>query len=248
MSDSIGRTLFKLAFEVSPIILSDGVATGIPGGYLPIVAITESVNFATGLLSGGTDLSLDDFFAHFQPVQGGSLISFQVGKYPFANQAVAANAIIAQPLNVSMLMKCPAKGAGGYLTKLATMQALQAVLSKHSILGGTYVVVTPAYVYTNCLLTGMRDVTGGEGAQVQTQWLLDFEQPLVTLQQASQAQNSAMSKLTGGLPWDGSLSGAGQTPGNLLSGASPVTAPSSLNLTGTAVSGPFGTPMIGSTP
>src|SRR5690242_11026591 len=99
-------------------MLVDGIASAIPGQMLPIISITEAINFTAGLLSGGagTDLSdpnLDNFFANFEPIPGARLISQQVGHYPFANQAVAANAVIPQPLPVSLLMKCPARPPGG---------------------------------------------------------------------------------------------------------------------------------------
>lgn len=242
MSESLGRTLFRLGFEISPIIFTGGIAGegpggfGIPGGMLPIVAITEALNFVEGLLGGGSDLSLDNFFAHFRVLPGGTLVSNQLGTYPFANQAVAANAIIAQPLNVSLLMVCPVKSPGGYLAKLATIMALQAAVSLHNANGGTYTIATPSFLYTDCIMTGMKDVSSGETRQAQVSWQFDFTKPLVTLQDAQSAMGQLMSKLTNGQVTDGSLSGAPQTAGNVLSGASPATAPASQNLAGTGVS------------
>lgn len=230
---------FKLGFQISPIILTGGVATNIPGGMLPIVSITEAANFVTGLLSGGTETSLDDFFAHFQPTPGMTLIENAVGHYPFANQAVAANAIISQPLRLSMLMICPVKSDGGYVAKLATMSALQAVLLQHNAAGGLYTVATLSGIQTNGILLSLKDVSSGETKQVQHTWQWDFEFPLVTLQQANQAQNTLMSKLTNGLPTDGSLSGTGSTIGIPPSGAAPSVVPAAQSLSGASASGPF---------
>ena len=170
------------------------------GGALPIVALTETtlgilsgiagagsnplagaLNSVTGLLSGsGIDQTLDRFFARFMAMPGGTLINNQAATYPFANQAVAANAIIAQPLNVSLKMLCPVKTPAGYPIKLATITALQGTLAQHNNQGGLYSVVTPSYIYTNCIMTGMRDVSAGETKQAQYAWQLDFFQPLVT--------------------------------------------------------------------
>lgn len=242
MSDNVlqtaGRSIYRLGFEISPIILVDGIATYISGGYLPIVSILEAGNFATGLLSGGTDLSLDAFFAHFEPIPGGELIKNAIGKYPFANQSIAANAIITQPLNISLRMVCPVNRAGGYGTRLATMSALKFALDMHTQLGGTYVVATPVRLYLNCLLTSLKDVTPGDSAQVQTHWQWDFEQPLLSLSAAAQVMNSLMRKLTDGVPTDGSLSGAAQTAGSQLSGAAPSTIPAAVNLSGVSASPP----------
>lgn len=168
---------------------------------------------------------------------GGTLIKNAVATYPFANQAVAANAIIAEPLHVSVLMICPARDAGGYAAKLATMTALQAALALHVNLGGTFIIATPSYLYTGCLLTDMVDVTGGEGRQVQTKWRMDFAQPLLTVSQAAQALNAAMSRISGGLPTDGALSGAFNTVNFPPSIAAPSTVGSASNLAGAGVGG-----------
>lgn len=204
---------FKLTFQVSPIILTGGIAGAVPGGMLPIIALTEAANFVEGLLSGGRNLSLDDFFGAFDVVPGGTLISQEVAKYPSANQFVAANAVIAQPLNVSLVMRCPVRTPNGYLLKLATMTALATALAQHNASGGTYTIATPSHFYVDALLTKMSDVGADDGAQRQVAWQFDFEQPLLTLAQVSAAQNSLMSKLSGGtavtpgadgsIPWSG---------------------------------------------
>jgi hypothetical protein len=116
---------YTLSFELSPIMLCGGIAQNIPGGVLPIIAITEAATFGSGLLGPGGPASLDNYFAHFTPLPGGTLAENQIGTYPFANQAVAANAIIAQPLTISMLMVCPAHTVSGYPGALVTMLALQ---------------------------------------------------------------------------------------------------------------------------
>lgn len=239
------NTVFKLGYEISPIILTGGVATNIPGGMLPIVAITEAANFVTGLLSGGTDADLDDFFAHFKPLPGSTLAENQIGHYTFANQSVAANAIIAQPLRIALQMVCPVKLAGGYIAKLATFSALQAVLAQHSASGGLYTIATPAFIYTNCILVSLKDASSGDTKQTQYAYVWEFEQPLVTLAAAAQAQNSLMQKIGNGLPTDGSTSGPGATLGNAASGAAPSIVPAAQPLAGASSSAPY---MLGGTP
>lgn len=208
---SQGQAEFKLAYELSPIIFTGGIAANVPGGMLPFISITESDSFSAGILSGG-DVALDDFFASFKPLSGGSLVDNAIGQYPFANQAVAANAIIANPLRISLLMICPVKDEGGYQSKLSVMNSLQAAFAQHAILGGTYTVVTPSHFYTDCILLGMRDVTSGDSKQAQTLWQLDFTEPLLTQSQAQQAQNNLMSKISAGLPIVGEPSYSGLSP------------------------------------
>lgn len=240
-----GEAAYKLAFEISPIILVGGV---IPGGMVPIVAFTQAVSFVSGILSGADPLNLDDFFAHFQPVPGGTIIDNQVGTYPFANQAVAANAIIAQPLNLSMLMICPARGEFGYAAKLATMIALQTVLSSHNSAGGTYTIVTPSFFYTNGIMTAMRDVSNQQSRQPQMAWQMDFTFPLLTLNQAESVQSSLMAKITSGTQIDGApaWSSTANTVGQANTVVTPAVIPSTTSLPGASTApfsvGPTGLP------
>ena len=234
---TIGQAAYQLAYEISPVVLTGGVAQSF-GGMLPIVALTEAANFITGLLSGGTNLSLDNFFCHWRPLPGGLLQNNQIGRYPFANQSVAANAIIVEPLTVSMLMFCPARTEGGYLAKFAEFMAIKATIDAHVQQGGTFAVLTPTYLYTNCLLTSLRDISGGESKQPSIAWQWDFEQPLVSLSAAAGAQANNIAAMTNGTQTNGATSGpayaATQQPGSIV----PNTVPAAQNLPATSVPTP----------
>lgn len=207
MSVSSGYLQFKLQTQISPIILTGGLATS-QGGAIPIVSITNpliqgittTVNSITGQATGAGNPQLDGTGTDYQPVAGGTLIDNQVAVYPMANQTIAGNAIIAQPLNISMSMLIPATASMPFSSRLSIMMALVSTLKLHINLGGLFSVITSVYVYTNCILKMMRDVSGGETNQAQYRWQLDFFQPLVTLQAANQAQNSLMQALTNGVP------------------------------------------------
>jgi len=247
---SAGYEIFKLGYQISPVILVDGIAAQIPGQMLPILALTQSADFTLGILNGNTvPLSLDQYFAHWKPLPGSTLVSIALGTYPFANQNIAANAIIAQPLQISMLMNCPVQEEGGYTAKLATMTVLAQALSLHNRAGGTYTVATPSQVYTNCMLMQVRDVSGGESKQVQHTWQFDFQQPLITVNQATQVYNSLMNRIASGYPtgtqpsWSGvsatvAASVAGSTGGSTL-------LPSMTNLVGGLASSPSTTGLTG---
>jgi hypothetical protein len=202
MSKPSAAVAYQLAFECSPIILTGGVAQFL-GGMLPIIAITESLNFFDGLLGGSADTGLENFFAHFEPAPGASLLVNEYGRYPFANQSVAANAVIGQPLKVSMKMTAKINGMFG---RLAIMSALQKTIELHSNLGGTYTVVTPSYIYTNCLLNNLVCVSD-VGSKSQVIWQWDFEQPLLTEQCAAVAYNGMMGNIANAVPSTGALSG-----------------------------------------
>ena len=192
---------YQLAYQISPILLVDGIASQIGSGTLPLVAITEATSFAQSLASGTINTDMLDFFAHFEPFPGSTIVSNAVGQYSFANQSVAANAIIRQPLSISMLMRAPVKGKGGYVSRLMTMTALKAVLDSHNSLGGTYTIATPACLYENCLLISIADIGQmGETKQRQVNWRWDFQQPLITLSAATAAANALIKNISQGLP------------------------------------------------
>jgi hypothetical protein len=195
--NTFGRVVYQLGFQCSPIIFTNGIASnfGIEG-YLPIVFITEAANFVANILSGSDSFNLDNFFAHFTPVPGGTIAKYSIGQYPFANQSVAANAIIAEPLTLSMKMSIPVKSPGGHTAKLVTMEMLQAVVETHARQGGTYTVVTPASIYTNMILTGLTDVSSGANPIPQNTWQWDFVQPLVSLQAAQGALNNFLQNVS----------------------------------------------------
>jgi hypothetical protein len=161
---------------------------------------------------------------------GGTVLDLQIGEYPFANQAIAANALIQQPLQVSMVLKIPAtpapvSGIGisigpisssgisnigtGYLSKSAMFTFFAQSLQRHANLGGLYGVLTPALTYSNCILKRLQDISDAQSSQAQWQWRLDFEQPLLSTQQAQQAQNTLMNKLSTGAAIPGTPSYSG---------------------------------------
>lgn len=236
MSDGIDQ--FRLTYEISPIILVGGIAENVPGKMTPIISLIQAQDFSSGLLSSGNATGFDDYVAHFKVMAGGTLIENQVGQYPFANQQVAANAIIVQPLRVSLLMIAPAPANGGYPQKLAAFSSLQRTLNDHIIQGGTFTVATPAYLYTSCLLLGIRDVSGGDEKQVQTQWQWDFYQPLLTQAAAQAAQNSLMNRITAQTQVAGdppSYSGTANAVGQAGGGVSAALVPAARGTGGASV-------------
>ena len=205
---SFGQAVFQGLYEISPIFLTGGLAGFLPGSTLPLTAITELLD-----ISG---LESKEFFAHYRPLPNSTLIDFSVAEYPFANMEVAANAVVQNPLKISMLMVCPAQNYFGYPLKLALMTLLQTQLQAHINAGGSFTVLTPAYVYTNCLLTNIRDVSSPTSKQVQEMYQLDFVQPLLTESAASSVLGNLMNKVNNGLPaipqWSGVSTSVGGFP------------------------------------
>ena len=195
---SAGLSAFKLAFELSPIILTGGVVGSFPGAAIPIMAVTEAANFPFSMLSGSQGLNLDSFFAHYQVLPGSTLIQQDIGRYPFANATIAANAVIVNPNQVSLMMICPMQNKLGWTEKLAIMTGLKFLFDKHNIMGGTYTILTPSYVYTNCVMRGFHDASSQLTKQVQNAYQLDFEKPLLTQDDATAMLNTITSAIKSG--------------------------------------------------
>lgn len=249
MPISPGLAIFKTLFELSPIFLTGkGAAEFVPFNVLPLLTLTEALNLPVALITGAENIELDAFFAHYVPIPGGTLFDNAASEYPFANQAVAANALIQNPLQIALRMICPVRETLGYATKLATMMLVQKTLDYHNNNGGTYTVATPSYFYTNLIMTGMRDISGSDSKQAQHTWQLEFRQPLLTLEAAQAAQNGLMSKITGGTQvngtpaWSGVDSSIGQS--SPISTGTPVQGVTVENLPATGTPGPsFNSPL-----
>lgn len=233
---SLESQAFGAAYQISPIILTGGVAQNIPGGMLPIVSITQSLAFVTGLLSGSNINSFDEYLMQWLPLPGTSLISQKIGEYTFANQSTAANAVIRDPNNIYMLMIVNASEGAGYLTKLASITAMVATLQQHNNSGGLYTIATPSYIFQNCVMLDMVDSSRADIKQWQNAWRLTFRQPLVSLADAQAAQNNLMSQISSQSPTDGSGTGILPTTGQPPTLATPSIAPAAQSLPAAAQS------------
>lgn len=199
---------------------------------LPIVSLTQSAAFITGLLSGSNVNDTDEYFTQWLPLAGSSLIEQKIGEYTFANQATAANAVIRDPLNIAMLMIVVCAPGAGYLTKLATITALQTTLAQHNNSGGLYTIATPSYIYTDCVMLSMRDSSRADIKQWQNAWRLEFRQPLVSQAAAQAAQNNLMAQISSQSPTTGAGTGVPLTTGQPSTLATPSFAPASQSLQG----------------
>jgi len=203
------NTLIQLSYQVCPIILTGGAVTELPGGVLPMLSLLNPVNMGTGapLFPWQNINDLDDAFAAFNILPGGTLISQSIAKYPFANQWVAANAVIREPLTLSIIMDTPMRGPNAWAYKHMIFTALKATLDNHNNAGGTYTVATPAYQYDNLVMTSLTDNSRGNNSLPQNAWRFDFEKPLISMADLGAAQNQQMSNLSNGFPMDGNLTG-----------------------------------------
>ena len=239
---------YQYQYQVCPIFLSGGIAGSLGGGVVPIISLLNSGAFPSGLTgTAGPDFDLGDSLANFHPDPGSTLQNYEIGHYPFANQVTAGNAIITEPLNVSITMIVVFReGAASVPNRQAVMTSLKQTLDAHALAGGTYIVNTVSYPYENALLRTLRDSSDGSLEIPQWRWVWDFEIPLITLQDAAnvaQRYNNLMTQMANGQvvqpDANGSINWSGISPtvGNPGSTAAPYLIPSSGS-----------SPLLGSTP
>jgi len=223
----MGLSDFQLSYEISPIILVGGIAGT---GMLPLISILSSQNYEQGVTGPATGISNNDYFGHFRILPGGTLMDNEVAMYPLANQSVAANAVITNPLRFSVEMLVPANDQISLQQKLSIITNLKSKLDDHTAQGGWYNVATPSYIYQGCLLLNITDGNDDdEGSQPQVRWVWNFVQPLITLAAAQAAQNQAMAKISnqtknsGDPPGSATVSaGIGQPSSNIVQNVVPA--------------------------
>jgi hypothetical protein len=207
------NTAAQLSYQICPIVLTGGIATQLPGAILPFLSLMWPSGSTLNLGDTPSMDDLDEAFGAFNVLPGGTLVTQTIGKYPFANQYVAANAVIHEPLIISVIMDAPLRlpaslvggGVSAWELKHTIMTNLKTQLDNHNNSGGLYTIVTPAYMYQNCVMSALTDNSRGNNSLPQNAWRFDFERPLVALPELSGIQNQFTQKLSNGL----------QTPGNI---------------------------------
>ena len=222
----------QLSFQVCPIILTGGSASQMAGGMLPMLSlfgVNQGQSLAPDILPFQMG-SLDDAFAAFNVLPGGTLVAQSIGKYPFANQWVAANAVIREPLTLSVIMDTPMRGPNAWIQKHQVFTALKAALDSHNNSGGTYTVATPAFQYDNLIMLALTDNSRGSNSLPQNAWRFDFEKPLVSMAELGAAQNQMMSNLTNGFATDGNPTALRTgTPANVTQNEGSTFGPSNIS-------------------
>lgn len=205
----MGLTIYRGLYEISPVYLVGGIAEKIPGGVLPIAALTEALSAGGSILTGnfGDVVDFDRYFAHWSPVYGSQWLSYDVASYPMFSQQEAANSIVKNPLNISLMMDCPAQKTGGLITKALTLEVLRSTLAYHVDNGGYFNIFQFGFTALNCLLLGMESVEN-QSKQDHVSFIFNFRQQLLTRQDA-QKLSDKVQNMNSGLPQNSGASFSG---------------------------------------
>lgn len=185
------RAKYQDLYEINPIMLEGGIAGA---GPIPLSTVLSAAKLDNGLYN---PVAAGEYFGNFRILPGGTLIANEIAMYPFANQGVAANAVITDPLEIAVEMLVPASAGIGVGIKKQIMTLLKTVLDTHIAYGGWFNISTPSYDYQGCLLKDLTDQTdNGAGSQVQVRWVFTFVQPLITNAQLQASQNQLLRKIS----------------------------------------------------
>ncbi|QHJ80854.1 MAG: hypothetical protein [Bacteriophage sp.] len=193
-------TIYGLAFEKSPIFLTGGIAE-LMGGVLPIIAISEGMSVLSNAITGNIEgITNGQGFLNFKPIAGGTVIQNVIATTPFYNQTTAANSLISEANVISLICMCPIGQSTHALMKTAKFSNLINALNYHNNNGGLYTVLTPSYIYRDCILLRVSDVnsTIDGSSQFQSVWRFDFIQSLVSNAKSKVVLNNFMNKATSG--------------------------------------------------
>lgn len=195
----------QLLYQISPIILTDGIAASTTGNMQSLMMLlAPSLTFGQPTQSSNL---LDNAFGSFTVIPGGTLNAQTIPKYPLADMTLAANAIVRDPIQVSLMWDIPMRGVNAWANRLSTMQNLKGLLDQHNNAGGRYIILTPSYYYENCIFVALTDNSRGTQPIPQSAWRFDFERPMVvTVPDATGAQSLLMSRITAGLKTPGTWS------------------------------------------
>lgn len=194
------REIYSLAFEKSPILLTGGIAQ-LVGGTLPIIALSEGMNILSNAITGNIKGILEgETFFIFKPIAGGSVIRNAVAMTPFYNQVTVANSLISEPNTISLRCLCPISRSNHALSKTVKFTNIVNLLEYHNNNGGLYTVLTPSYIYRDCIMQNIIDENSSVdgSSQFQSVWRMDFIQALVSKSSATHVLNHFMEKATGG--------------------------------------------------
>lgn len=221
---------WKRLFQVAPIVLVNGIANRTSQNMLSFLALAMPGIFIDPTNASYTDL--DNAFGAFNVYPGGTLCAQTVPMYPLADMTMAANAIVRDPNQISLIWETPMRGQNAWSNKLTTFINLKMMLDTHNNSGGLYYIMTPAYFYDNCILVALTDNSRAGNSLPQNAWRFDFIRPQIVQQdQAFSSQSRLMQKISGGLQNDGTWSGAmvGSQTGlvhfipNMLNSPQPIT-------------------------
>lgn len=142
-----GKVLIETVFQRNVILLNDimklfGVGLPIP---LPLIGFS------------------------YDPIPRMELLKFSYPKTPFLNREAVTNSYIKEPTKFQVFANKPITGFNSFLLNFATNQAILTTMDDYLKAGGTFTIISPWGVITNCLCNLFEGVqldkndVGGQG-------------------------------------------------------------------------------------
>lgn len=172
---STGKVLIKTVFQRNVILLND----------------------VTTLLGLGVPLPLPIIGFEYDPIQRIELLKYSYPRTPLINRATTTNAYIKETIKFTISATKTITAFNTFLLNFGVNQAIVSLLDTYCTKGGTFTIITPWSVITNCVLLSLEGVNIGEGDAGGQGFVFNFEK-LNIYEDTEGTLNSFMQSLTSG--------------------------------------------------
>ena len=108
------------------------------------------------------------------------LIKNDISIYPFINKVDTANGYVSKALDINVSMISPINENNTFAMNALKMNILVPALKAYAGRGGLFSLVTPFYIYRNCMLRGLVHDSHNDGIQG-VNYTLELTQPLLAI-------------------------------------------------------------------
>ena len=191
-----------LILALSEFINLKGLEVTSPSKILAQTLIDRSsilLNDIPKLFGAGASVPLPLIGFTYMPMDRVELLNYSYSQYPFLNRESITNTYIKNPTRFQLLAVKPITRLNTFFFNFATNIALKKFLEKYINAGGTFLVITPWEVITDCVvekLEGVKfnDTSLGEG------FLFSFYKPNIYEDTTGSQSNFLKALTNGGIP------------------------------------------------
>ena len=120
------------------------------------------LNDVAKLLGIGLPIPLPLIGFEYDPIPRMELLKFSYPKTPFLSREAVTNSYIKETTNFQIIANKPITGFNSFLLNFATNQAILNVLDSYLKAGGTFTIISPWGVVTNCLCNLVEGIQIGQ--------------------------------------------------------------------------------------
>lgn len=171
MGDCLIQHTKEWVMALSNVVNLRGIEVSSPSKLLAQTLFQRNVIFLNDLpkiLGAGASVPLPLIGFEYLPLQRIELLNYSYSQYPYLNRETISNTSIKNPLRFQIQGVKPITSLNTMFLSLAVNIGLLELMDKYVAGGGTFTIVTPWGVLTNCVLEKIEGVqfmndAGGQG-------------------------------------------------------------------------------------